>query len=189
MTWGPANDEKEAAIEELTDYYNEFVQGNYTDENWERLYELYQEGVAAIKDADDPETVKEDYKSRLDAVEKAGNTSLLGSVTVTFSNHTMPDGPWYDEAEPFVSETISLYDTDTLMTVALRALEVNDYTWSGTGGTADDPYSITYLSAVTHGVDTLSEKCRATAVPDGWGPSITGLCIKACKSFPLKAEN
>ena len=187
VTWGPANDEKEAAIEELTDYYNEFVQGNYTDENWERLYELYQEGVAAIKGADAPEAVKEDYKSRLDAVEKKGNTSLLGSVTVTFSNHTMPDGPWYDEAEPFVSETISLYDTDTLMTVALRALEVNDYTWSGTGGTADDPYSITYLSAVTHGVDTLSEKMPGYS-SSGWMGTLNNWFVhKSLQEFSVES--
>ncbi len=63
--WEPAHEITNDAIEELTDYYNEFVQGNYTDENWERLYELYHEGVLPlIKGADDPETVKEDYKSQ-----------------------------------------------------------------------------------------------------------------------------
>jgi len=155
VTWGPAHDARAEAIEALTEHYNSFVRGNYTVENWAELAELYQAGIAAIRTAADPEATKDSYIALMDAVETTGAQTLLGSVSVTVSNNTMADGPFYDETEPFVNETIGLYDTDTMMTVALRALEENGFTYEGTGGSGN---GISYLASVTLGVDTLSEK-------------------------------
>ena len=157
IIWGPVHDsesDRTEALEALTDYFNGFVRGNYSDGNWEDLRSIYLAGVTALKTASEPSAVLVEYKARMDAVKTEGNVPLLGSVTVSFRNSTY-ESLWYDESGPFLSGTVDLYDNDSVMSVALRLLEEYGYTYEGTGGTG---YGITYLAAVTLGLETLAEK-------------------------------
>ena len=155
IVWGPkASSSSDAAANELTDAYNSYVKGNYSSEKWKELTDIYHEGIEKIKSSDDPESVKGNYLSLMASVETEHSGSVYGSVTVNISNNTCSTGPWYDETEPFITETLDLQDSDTMMTVILRALEENDYSWDGTGGS---DYGITYLSTIRKGEDALAE--------------------------------
>ena len=84
-----------------------------------------------------------------------------GKVTVIFENTTCngknlkdPDNAaaaayFYKEGKPFLTvEDYTIGDKDNMMTVILRALADNKYTWTGTGST--DDYKITYLASISY---------------------------------------
>ena len=145
----------ETILQDLTNAFNGYVRGDYTDDDYSRLTAEFERGVNAVKTAVDQNAAEEAKLAALDAMaaieKKPGG--LLGSVTVTISNNTCSTGAFYDETGPFVSETIELTDTDSMMTVILKALDMNDFSWNG--GTKD--YGISYLASVSRGTDTLGE--------------------------------
>ena len=84
-----------------------------------------------------------------------------GKVTVIFENTTCngknlkdPDDAaaaayFYRESKPFLTvEDYAIGDKDNMMTVILRALADNKYTWTGTGST--NKYEITYLASISY---------------------------------------
>lgn len=84
-----------------------------------------------------------------------------GKVTVIFENTTCngknlkdPDNAaaaayFYKEGKPFLTvEDYAIGDKDNMMTVILRALADNKYTWTGTGST--NKYEITYLASISY---------------------------------------
>ena len=106
------------------------------------------------------------------------NTYWGGDFTGTLASG------WYD-----------LCAEDTMMTIVLKALALDGYSWWGTGASDTGGYDITYLSGIYmdkngNGRRDNSEPSLAEfdvpGVPAGWAPSTTGLSTKV--SSPSGSE-
>ena len=74
------------------------------------------------------------------------NTTCDGS-NLTGENKTAAEY-FYNGGKPFVNKThYPIGENDNMMTVILRVLKENQFTWEGTGST--DIYKITYLASIT----------------------------------------
>ncbi len=153
--------EKTHALNQVANAYISYQKYKYTAANWTALSKIRTDALAeitAITAPKDDEAAIAQAKTDLAQAAAAAVAAMaaipqrgaddLGSVTVEIYNTTYADGPWYNATEPFVSETVALTSSDTMMTAALKALNSEGYTWVGTGGAASDPYSITYLSSI-----------------------------------------
>ena len=122
----------------------------------------------------------------------------VGSVTVIMENSTC-DGStlkdptaqeaakfFYNNRTPFVYETnYPLGQNDSVMTVILRALDDEDYSWNGTGGR---DFGITYLASVTKNEYTLAEfTCGASS---GWMCTLNDFfCNRSLSEFRVSATD
>ena len=80
--------------------------------------------------------------------------TTVGRVFVTIENKTWTDLMYGTIAEGWYE----LGEKDSMMTVILKVLEDEGYTWSGTGGgSGEKDYSITYLAGITKDGQTLAE--------------------------------
>ena len=165
---------KEAALAELEETYNSYSRSDYTDENWAALREAYQDGIAAINSA----TTIEDVQSALSAAKAAMSPDAIppkpaqtpetiegwgvddafdagaqvGTVNVTVVNNTFDEGAFRGNIiEPKTNYPIG--ENDNMMTVILRALHEEGFSWEGTGGSASDAYDISYLAKIKKEVD------------------------------------
>ncbi len=154
----------ESILQDLINAYNSYVKGEFTEENYAKLTDELEKGITAVKSAEDldsAEAAKNNALASMESIEH-NQSGTYGSVTVTVSNNTGEACAFYDPTEPFITETVELNDTDSMMTVILKALDDNDFTWNGDS----KDYSISYLASVTRGTDTLGE---FTGGPDsGW---------------------
>ena len=151
------------AKEALDEAYQSYTKANYTTAGWAELTQAYQNGLAAIDQVTDEtnaETLVENAKNAAIAAMHAvktraqeqteqpseqPTTGKYGSVRVTITNDT-----WSKSAMrgTFISETIPLNDGTTMMSAVLDALERNQYTWEGTGGTSATGKDITYIASI-----------------------------------------
>lgn len=98
----------------------------------------------------------------------------MGTVTVSVANFTYDDGYYYRKAgeTPFLyKENYPLGENDSVMTVILRALKDNGYSWNGSTGNdknKGEDYGITYLSSVSK---TENGKTYSLGEFDGGGQS------------------
>ena len=122
----------------------------------------------------------------------------VGSVTVIMENSTC-DGStlkdptaqeaakfFYNNRTPFVYETnYPLGQNDSVMTVILRALDDEAYSWNGTGG---GDFGITYLASVTKNKYTLAEfTCGASS---GWMCTLNDFfCNRSLSEFRVSATD
>ncbi len=80
--------------------------------------------------------------------------TTVGRVFVTIENTTYSDMMYGTIAEGWYE----LGDKDTMMTVVLKVLEDEGFTWNGTGGGSGAyDYTITYLAGITKDGQTLAE--------------------------------
>ena len=92
----------------------------------------------------------EDYKG-FDAGTPAGSVTVIIEDTTyqdaTGHFYSNPADPNYNVKTDSIvyEENYTIGDNDSMMTVILRALKENEYTWTGTGG---DEYEIGYLSGI-----------------------------------------
>lgn len=136
-----------------------------------------QAGVEAINAAETNTQVNEARKAALSAMAlAAGNTEdvggvrydsgeTVGRVHVIMENTTYAQGAFYGPGS-IADDWYALGKNDSMMTVVLKVLESQGYTWTGTGGTTASGYDITYLSSVSKDDQTLAEKQGGTAA--GW---------------------
>ena len=136
-----------------------------------------QAGVEAINAAETNTQVNEARKAALSAMAlAAGNTEDVGKVSydsgetvgrvhVIMENTTYAQGAFYGPGS-IADGWYALGKNDSMMTVVLKVLESQGYTWTGTGGTTASGYDITYLSSVSKDGQTLAEKQGGTAA--GW---------------------
>ena len=136
-----------------------------------------QAGVEAINAAETNTQVNEARKAALSAMAlAAGNTENVGGVRydsgetvgrvhVIMENTTYAQGAFYGPGS-IADGWYTLGKNDSMMTVVLKVLESQGYTWTGTGGTTASGYDITYLSSVSKDGQTLAEKQGGTAA--GW---------------------
>ena len=126
----------------------------------------------------------------------AGNR--VGTVTVIIENSTC-DGStlkdpnaqeaakfFYNNGKPFLTKKgYPLGQNDSAMTVILRALNDEEYSWNGTGG---KDFGITYLASVTKNKYTLAEfTCGANS---GWMCTLNDFfCNRSLSEFRVSATD
>ena len=144
--------------------------GKYTifDKNYSLIKRAYDNGVKAINAAETLEDINDARAKAISNMNMASGGGYIGAeikgwslgdpfdageqvgtVTVSVANFTYDDGYYYRKAgeTPFLyKENYPLGANDTMMTVILRALADEGYSWTGTGG---DTYGITYLSSIS----------------------------------------
>ena len=199
VTWAPVNADSSEAIAaaktaakadlaaELAKYSSLF------NKNYANIKAAYDKGVAAI---DKAATLAEITKAKATALSEmriaasggyigaaikgwsqgdpfdAGDQ--VGTVTVSVANFTYDDGYFYRDPDkkPFLYlENYPLGEKDSVMTVILRALKDNGYSWNGSTGkdkNKGEDYGITYLSSVSK---TENGKTYTLGEFDGGGQS------------------
>ena len=179
VTWGPVGikslaEAKSEALAELETAKASYSKSDYTDANWTKLENVYADGKTAIENAADSDAVSEAKKNAIGAmagISKKADTSAkppelgneVGKVKVIVENFTA------NPSKVFAQGWYTLQQDDTMMTLILKALDSEGYTWEGTGGTkggAKD-YTITYLASITDkDGNTLGE--FSTTQGSGW---------------------
>ncbi len=182
ITWGPVSGSTvDQAIMELTAAFESYNRKDYTIENWEALLAAYKDGLAAIEEAKTDaaiETAKTDAIDTMAAVEKktpedvqdVGNSNFdagdqVGTVDLYIENYTYSGGDFTGKI--INKRNYALGEKDTMMTVALRALAEEGYSWTGTGGSSNvGAYDIAYLASITKDGKELGEFSGARG--SGW---------------------
>ena len=156
---------KNAALAELEEAYNRYKRSDYTDDKWAELCEEYQKGVDNINSAETEDAIA-DWLSKalaaMEAVEKKAETSdgvpgwgadspfnagaQVGTVNVSVVNNKFPEGAFTGTI--LTRDNYPIGENDNMMTVILRALHDEGFTWEGTGGSAPDAYDIGYLAKI-----------------------------------------
>ena len=207
VTWGPVGvkslaEAKRDALAELETAKVSYRQTDYTDANWTKLEKVYADGKTAIEDAADSDAVSEAKKNAIGAmagISKKADTSAkppelgneVGKVKVIVENFTA------SPSKVFAQGWYTLQQDDTMMTLILKALDSEGYTWKGTGGTkgGDRDYTITYLASITDkNGNTLGE--FSTTQGSGWMATLNDWFVNlglqefgASKSGFCKVEN
>ena len=207
VTWGPVGvkslaEAKSEALAELETAKASYSKSDYTDANWTKLEQAYADGKTAIENAADSDAVSEAKKNAIGAmagISKKADTSAkppelgneVGKVKVIVENFTA------NPSKVFAQGWYTLQQDDTMMTLILKALDSEGYTWKGTGGTkggAKD-YTITYLASITDkDGNTLGE--FSTTQGSGWMATLNDWFVNfglqefgASKSGFCKVEN
>ena len=199
VTWAPVNADSSEAIAaaktaakadlaaELAKYSSLF------NKNYANIKAAYDKGVAAIDKAATLAEITKAKASALSNMKLAASGGYygaeikdwsqgdpfdageqVGTVTVSVANFTYDDGYYYRPAgeTPFLyKENYPLGKNDTVMTVILRALHEEGYTWNGSTGNdknKGEDYGITYLSSVSK---TENGKTYTLGEFDGGGQS------------------
>ena len=175
LTAADADSAKAEALSALDAAYAAYSEADYSAENWAALTKAYEDGKAAIAasaTADDAAAARRAAVAAMAAVEKktAGSApsetssydsgATVGRVHVIVENTTYSDTPFTGY---IINDTYALGENDTMMTMILKALEMDGYTWNGTGG---EDYGITYLSSVSKNGESLAEFDGGTM--SGW---------------------
>ena len=169
---------KETAIAALNAEYQQYrADSSLPAATLVKIEEAMTAGIEAVKAAQTNTEVAEARKAALSAMAlAAGNTEDVGEVSydsgetvgrvhVIMENTTYAQGAFYGTGS-IADGWYTLGKNDSMMTVVLKVLESQDYTWTGTGGTTASGYDITYLSSVSKDGQTLAEKQGGTAA--GW---------------------
>ena len=155
-----------SAIAALDAAYAAYDLTQYDDDGKAALAQALEAGKAAIEEATSNDAVAAARKAAIAAMAavsvaegQQANSSYvsgktIGRVFVTIENTTYSNLMYGPIAEGWYT----LGENDSMMTVVLKVLEDNGYTWSGTGGSGGEKdYSITYLSGITKDGLTLAE--------------------------------
>ena len=97
----------------------------------------------------------------MDAVPKR-DSSTPGTVQVTLQNANNADAPSIFKGT-FVDETVTITTDMTMMAAVLTALQKNDFTWKGTGGSVEgDGMDISYIAAISKEVEEAGTRTTYT---------------------------
>ena len=168
VTWAPVTSgtgstdltaERTKALSALKDELSKYT---IFSKNYAAIKAAYNDGVKAINAAETLEAINNARAKALSNMKMAAGGipgwgvgdpfdagEQVGTVTVSVANFTYDDGYYYRDPgkKPFLYlENYPLGENDTMMTVILRALKENGYSWTGTGG---DDYTLTYLSSIS----------------------------------------
>ena len=146
--------------------YNEYLadRTQYDDAGIKALNDAMTAFETELKAADTVEKVnaaKSKALTAMAAVQKKGvkpvtgqcsydSGTIIGTVSVSVENTTYTAG---DLTGTLVSGQYQLGANDTMLTMVLKALEMNEYSWNGLGSITSDSYSTAvngnYISAIT----------------------------------------
>ena len=179
VTWAPVNADSSEAIAAAktaakADLAAELAKYKHSDANYNNIKDAHDDGVKAINKASTLAEITKAKASALSEMRMAASGGYygaeikgwsqgdpfdagdqVGTVTVSVANFTYDDGYFYRKAseKPFLYlENYPLGEKDSVMTVILRALKDNGYSWNGSTGkdkNKGEDYGITYLSSVS----------------------------------------
>ncbi len=198
VTWAPVNADSSEAIAAAktaakADLAAELAKYKPSNENYTNIKTAHDDGVKAIGKASTLAEITKAKASALSEMRMAASGGYygaeikdwsqgdpfdageqVGTVTVSVANFTYDDGYYYRKAgeTPFLyKENYPLGENDSVMTVILRALKDNGYSWNGSTGNdknKGEDYGITYLSSVSK---TENGKTYSLGEFDGGGQS------------------
>ena len=198
VTWAPVNADSSEAIAAAktaakADLAAELAKYKHSDKNYTNIKTAHDDGVAAINKASTLAAITKAKASALSEMRIAASGGYIGAaikgwsqgdpfdagdqvgtVTVSVANFTYDDGYFYRDPDkkPFLYlENYPLGEKDSVMTVILRALKDNGYSWNGSTGNdknKGEDYGITYLSSVSK---TENGKTYSLGEFDGGGQS------------------
>lgn len=179
VTWAPVNADSSEAIAAAktaakADLAAELAKYKPSDANYNNIKNAHDDGVKAIDKASTLAAITKAKASALSEMRIAASGGYIGAaikgwsqgdpfdagdqvgtVTVSVANFTYDDGYFYRDPDkkPFLYlENYPLGEKDSVMTVILRALKDNGYSWNGSTGNdknKGEDYGITYLSSVS----------------------------------------
>ena len=179
VTWAPVNADSSEAIAAAktaakADLAAELAKYKHSDANYNNIKNAHDDGVKAIDKASTLAAITKAKASALSEMRMAASGGYygaeikgwsqgdpfdagdqVGTVTVSVANFTYDDGYFYRDPDkkPFLYlENYPLGEKDSVMTVILRALKDNGYSWNGSTGkdkNKGEDYGITYLSSVS----------------------------------------
>ena len=198
VTWAPVNADSSEAIAAAktaakADLAAELAKYKPSDANYNNIKNAHDDGVKAIDKASTLAAITKAKASALSEMRIAASGGYIGAaikgwsqgdpfdagdqvgtVTVSVANFTYDDGYFYRDPDkkPFLYlENYPLGEKDSVMTVILRALKDNGYSWNGSTGNdknKGEDYGITYLSSVSK---TENGKTYSLGEFDGGGQS------------------
>ena len=198
VTWAPVNADSSEAIAAAktaakADLAAELAKYKPSNENYTNIKTAHDDGVKAIGKASTLAEITKAKASALSEMRMAASGGYygaaipnwgvgddfdagdqVGTVTVSVANFTYDDGYFYRDPDkkPFLYlENYPLGENDSVMTVILRALKDNGYSWNGSTGNdknKGEDYGITYLSSVSK---TENGKTYSLGEFDGGGQS------------------
>ena len=198
VTWAPVNADSSEAIAAAktaakADLAAELAKYKPSDANYNNIKDAHDDGVKAINKASTLAAITKAKASALSEMRIAASGGYIGAaikgwsqgdpfdagdqvgtVTVSVANFTYDDGYFYRDPDkkPFLYlENYPLGEKDSVMTVILRALKDNGYSWNGSKGSdknQGEDYGITYLSSVSK---TENGKTYTLGEFDGGGQS------------------
>ena len=198
VTWAPVNADSSEAIAAAktaakADLAAELAKYKPSNENYTNIKTAHDDGVKAINKASTLAAITKAKASALSEMRIAASGGYIGAaikgwsqgdpfdagdqvgtVTVSVANFTYDDGYFYRDPDkkPFLYlENYPLGEKDSVMTVILRALKDNGYSWNGSTGNdknKGEDYGITYLSSVSK---TENGKTYSLGEFDGGGQS------------------
>ena len=198
VTWAPVNADSSEAIAAAktaakADLAAELAKYKHSDKNYTNIKTAHDDGVKAIDKASTLAEITKAKASALSEMRMAASGGYygaaipnwgvgddfdagdqVGTVTVSVANFTYDDGYFYRDPDkkPFLYlENYPLGENDSVMTVILRALKDNGYSWNGSTGNdknKGEDYGITYLSSVSK---TENGKTYSLGEFDGGGQS------------------
>ena len=198
VTWAPVNADSSEAIAAAktaakADLAAELAKYKPSNENYTNIKTAHDDGVKAIGKASTLAEITKAKASALSEMRMAASGGYygaeikdwsqgdpfdageqVGTVTVSVANFTYDDGYFYRDPDkkPFLYlENYPLGEKDSVMTVILRALKDNGYSWNGSTGNdknKGEDYGITYLSSVSK---TENGKTHTLGEFDGGGQS------------------
>ena len=198
VTWAPVNADSSEAIAAAktaakADLAAELAKYKHSDKNYTNIKDAHDDGVKAIDNASTLAEITKAKASALSEMRMAASGGYygaaipnwgvgddfdagdqVGTVTVSVANFTYDDGYFYRDPDkkPFLYlENYPLGENDSVMTVILRALKDNGYSWNGSTGNdknKGEDYGITYLSSVSK---TENGKTYSLGEFDGGGQS------------------
>ena len=198
VTWAPVNADSSEAIAAAktaakADLAAELAKYKPSDANYNNIKDAHDDGVKAINKASTLAAITKAKASALSEMRIAASGGYIGAaikgwsqgdpfdagdqvgtVTVSVANFTYDDGYFYRDPDkkPFLYlENYPLGEKDSVMTVILRALKDNGYSWNGSTGNdknKGEDYGITYLSSVSK---TENGKTYSLGEFDGGGQS------------------
>ena len=162
---------KAAATAAIREAYDGYDQSKYDAAGKAALLQALNAGKTAINKANTTAAVAEARRATLAAMAavKASDSSgtmdkvtfnsgkTVGRVHVLIENRTFGSGAF---TGTIAEGWYALGKNDTMMTMVLKALQNKGYSWNGTVDFGDDhvaDYSITYISSITKGGETLAE--------------------------------
>ncbi len=180
VKWGPvdenANPEpnpelaiaKATAIAAVKNAFSQYKSNEYADGGWSKLLAARDTGIAEINAAKTVETISAAKDRAIAAMEAVAKKTIageipdfgkkLGTVDVYVENTTFPEGAFKGN---IVSEPGFEYaEKDTMMTVVLRALQINGFSWTGQGGdnqNSEYDYTIEYIATIEKDGKSLGE--------------------------------
>lgn len=159
---------KANTLSDLRNAFSQYRSNEYTEEAWVQMIAARDAGIAQIYAAKTETAIVEALTKAIADMQAIPKKPIsgdipnfgkkLGTVDVYVENTTFPGGAFTGNI--LALEAFPYAERDTMMTVILRALQLNGFGWTGQGGI--DPknpndYTIKYIATITQDGQSMGE--------------------------------